>query len=72
MTAEQALKAFPNLPPEAVLRLPAVAALCGISKATVWRWSKAGTLPAPVKRGGVTGWQVGELRAALAREECEA
>lgn len=68
MTAEQALKAFPNLPPEAVLRLPAVAALCGISKATVWRWSKAGTLPAPVKRGNITGWRVGELRDALARK----
>lgn len=63
----EALKNFPHLPPEAVVRLPIVAALCGVSAPTVWRWSKSGRLPAPIKRGGVTAWQVGALREALAR-----
>jgi predicted DNA-binding transcriptional regulator AlpA len=63
----EALKNFPHLPPEAVVRLPTVAALYGVSAPTVWRWSKAGRLPAPIKRGGVTAWRVGDLREAMAR-----
>ncbi len=63
----EALKNFPHLPPDAVVRLPIVAALYGVSAPTVWRWSKAGRLPAPIKRGGVTAWRVGDLRAAMAR-----
>jgi predicted DNA-binding transcriptional regulator AlpA len=65
-TAE-ALKNFPHLPPDAVVRLPIVAALYGVSAPTVWRWSKSGQLPTPIKRGGVTAWRVGDLRAAMAR-----
>jgi len=62
------LKNFPHLPDDAVVRLPIVAALYGVSAPTVWRWSKAGgPLPAPIKRGGVTAWRVGDLRAAMAR-----
>jgi predicted DNA-binding transcriptional regulator AlpA len=61
------LKNFPHLPDDAVVRLPIVRALYGVSAPTVWRWSKDGRLPAPIKRGGVTGWQVGALRAAMAR-----
>jgi predicted DNA-binding transcriptional regulator AlpA len=61
------LRNFPLLPPEAIVRLPIVAALYGVSAPTVWRWSKAGRLPAPIKRGGVTGWRVGDLRDAMAR-----
>ncbi len=63
----EALKNFPHLPDDAVVRLPIVAALYGVSHPTVWRWTKAGRLPAPIKRGGVTGWPVGALRAAMAR-----
>jgi predicted DNA-binding transcriptional regulator AlpA len=61
------LKNFSHLPDDAVVRLPIVRALYGVSAPTVWRWSKDGRLPAPIKRGGVTGWQVGALRAAMAR-----
>lgn len=62
----EALKNFPHLPPEAIVRVPVVAALNGIAPVTVWRWAKSGRLPAPVKRGGVTGWRVGDLRQAMA------
>ena len=68
MTATaDSLKNFQHLPDDAVVRLPIVRALYGVSAPTVWRWSKDGRLPAPIKRGGVTGWQVGALRAAMAR-----
>ncbi len=66
-TIAEALKHFEHLPPDAVVRLPIVATLYGVSAPTVWRWSKAGRLPAPIKRGGVTAWRVGDLRAAMAR-----
>lgn len=61
-----ALATFDQLPDAAFVRLPTVAPLCGVSPPTIWRWVKAGRLPAPVKRGGVTAWQVGALRRALA------
>lgn len=60
-----ALAAFDSLPDAAHVRLPVVAALKSVSPATVWRWVKAGRLPAPVKLGpGVTAWKVGDLRRA--------
>jgi predicted DNA-binding transcriptional regulator AlpA len=62
-----ALKNFPHLPRDAVVRLPTVAALYGVSAPTVWRWARDGRLPQPVKRGGVTGWRVGDLRDSMAR-----
>ena len=65
---QKALEDFDRLPDAAFVRLRTVAALCGISAPTVWRWSKAGRLPAPVKRGGATAWPVGALRRALAAE----
>jgi predicted DNA-binding transcriptional regulator AlpA len=61
----QALKDFDRLPDSANIRLPVVAALNGVSTVTVWRWSAAGRLPAPVKMGGVTVWNVGALRRAM-------
>jgi predicted DNA-binding transcriptional regulator AlpA len=68
MTATaESLKNFSHLPDDAVVRLPIVRALYGVSAPTVWRWTKAGRLPAAIKRGGVTAWRVGDLRAAMAR-----
>ncbi len=41
-----------------------VAARLGVSKATCWRWSANGTLPAPVKLGpNTTRWRVADLEA---------
>jgi predicted DNA-binding transcriptional regulator AlpA len=56
---------FDELPNSALVRLPAVQALFSISAPTVWRWSKSGELPPPVRVGGVTCWRVGDLRAKL-------
>ena len=61
------LERFGSLPDEAHVRLPVVKALYGCSEASVWRYVKNGTLPAPRKFGSrVTAWNVGELRASLA------
>jgi predicted DNA-binding transcriptional regulator AlpA len=36
--------------------------VAGISRATLWRWSKSGLFPAPVAIGpGVTGWRNDDL-----------
>jgi predicted DNA-binding transcriptional regulator AlpA len=59
----QALADFDHLPDSAYVRLPTVAALRGISPATVWRYAKSGVLPKPVKLGpNITAWRVGDLR----------
>lgn len=62
----EALKNFDLLPDSANVRQPVVEALFGISSTTVWRRSKNGLLPKPIKLGGTTVWSVGELRKALA------
>lgn len=60
-----ALQRFDELPRSASVRLPVVAALFSISRATVWRWCKSGDLPRPIRINGVTFWNVGELRDML-------
>lgn len=66
-TTTNALEQFTNLPDDARARLPVVCALFGISAPTVWRWTKSGRLPTPVRQGGVTAWRVGDLRRVLAQ-----
>jgi predicted DNA-binding transcriptional regulator AlpA len=56
---------FDNLSDHALVRLPVVKSLFGISAPTVWRWSKSGQLPKPIRISGITGWQVGALRKTL-------
>ena len=56
---------FDSLPDTAIVRVPTVMELFGVSAPTVWRWTKAGQLPQPVRVMGITGWRVGELRAIL-------
>lgn len=64
-----ALGNFDALPDSANVRLPVVAALFACSTVTVWRRTKNGTLPPARKLSeGVTAWNVGELRKALAGE----
>lgn len=68
-TDQKALEGFDTLPESANVRLPVVAALHGVSRVTVWRWSKSGKLPTPRRISeGVTGWNVGELRQCLAKQ----
>jgi predicted DNA-binding transcriptional regulator AlpA len=57
---------FDELPNSALVRLPTVQRLFSISAPTVWRWTKSGQLPQPVRVMGITGWRVGDLRATLA------
>jgi predicted DNA-binding transcriptional regulator AlpA len=67
-TLPTALAEFDRLPDAANVRLPIVMGVTGASAPTVWRWSKEGRLPSPRKLGpGITCWNVGQLRAALAR-----
>lgn len=62
-TIPTALAQFDDLPDSAHVRLPVVAALYGVSAPTIWRWSKAGRIPASKKIGpNVAAWSVGELR----------
>jgi len=65
---QNALAGFDTAPDSANVRLPVVARLCGVSPVTVWRWSKSGRLPTPRRLSeGVTVWNVGDLRQALAK-----
>lgn len=65
-----ALTQFDELPDAANVALPVVMAIGGISAATVWRHSKSGLLPEPLKIGHATRWNVGALRRCLpARKE---
>jgi len=62
-----ALRTFDALPDAAHVRLPIVASLYATSSSNVWRWVKAGLVPAPRKLGPqTTVWNVGDLRKALA------
>lgn len=64
-----ALENFDELPDSAYVRLPTVSALRGCSNASTWRHVHLGLIPAPKKiSAGITAWNVGELRRALAGE----
>jgi predicted DNA-binding transcriptional regulator AlpA len=70
-TIPASLAQFDDLPDSAHVRLPIVAALYGVSTPTIWRWSKAGSIPSAKKIGpNTTAWNVGELRRS--RELMEA
>ncbi len=63
----KALEGFDKLPNSAFVRVDTVAALRNCSRATTWRHAKQGLIPAPRKlSAGITAWNVGELRAAMA------
>ena len=42
------------------------AQMLSIGESTLWRDSKAGKMPAPVKIGGATRWRVADLLAFVA------
>ena len=59
----RALSGFDALPDAVHVDVRVVAAQQGISVPTVWRWTKAGLLPQPVRvSAGSTRWNVGALR----------
>ncbi len=64
-----ALKNFDQLPGSATVGSDVVAGLYnGVTQVTLWRWVKAGLIPAPRKIGAsrLNAWRVSELRTALA------
>ncbi len=64
----KALEGYDKLPDSAHVRVDTVSALRNCSNATTWRHAKAGLIPAPKKLSpGITAWNVGELRRALAQ-----
>ena len=68
-TINPALAAFDVMPDSAHVRIDVVSGWRGVSRATVWRWVKAGYLPAPVKIGpNSTAWRVGDLRKVAAAQ----
>lgn len=51
-----------GLPP-LLINAAQMARLLSVSEASVWAYLSAGRVPAPVKLGGLTRWNVEELRA---------
>lgn len=49
-----------------IYRLPEVKAAVGLSRATIYRWMKAGKFPAAVKLGGATGWRSEDIKRWIA------
>lgn len=46
-----------------MLRIAEVLQITGVSAATIWRWAKDGTFPAPVKLGpNSVGWRASVVR----------
>lgn len=65
--ATPAVIPFDQLPDAAVVRLPAVLALVGVSRATWWNGIKSGRFPKQIEIGpNMVGWRVGDIRAVLA------
>ncbi len=53
-----------QLPANAIIRAPEAARMVGCSRSHLWRMTKAGTFPKPVKTGpGMTGWLKCEIDA---------
>lgn len=50
---------------ERLLTVQEVARILGVSVATVWRHTKCGTLPEPIKIGGATRWVESEICDAI-------
>lgn len=68
MAMESSLQHFDDLPASAQVPARTLASLLDVSEVTVWRWSKLGKLPRPIKLGGnTTRYNVGEIRAAIAK-----
>ena len=66
-TIPPTLAAFHTLPDEALIDVKFLSVLFDCSENTIWRRSKAGMLPAPIRVSTQqTRWRVGGIRKALA------
>lgn len=57
----------PDQPRQCLLSDRQVGTVLGLSRATVWRRVADGTLPKPVKIGGLTRWVSSEVEAVVLR-----
>jgi len=55
----------PDVGAASFMRLPAVVAATGVSKGTVWNWSRKGKFPQPVRFGAITAWRSADVLAWL-------
>lgn len=54
------------LPPQGMSRVQQLASILPISKSTIWKWSKEGKFPTPVKLSPtVTAWRNADVLAWL-------
>lgn len=51
--------------PDRLIRDVEVAAILGCSRATFWRRVNDGTIPSPVRIGGMSRWPVSEINAVI-------
>lgn len=52
---------------DALIHLAEVKAMTGVSKATIYRWTKTGKFPAPAKIGGIARWSRTEVSEWIAQ-----
>ena len=52
--------------PLRLYRVGRLAELFDVDRATIWRWSKDGTLPPPIEIGGIHGWTEQQVQTLLA------
>ena len=59
---------FDHMPAAAIVRVPEVLRITGMSRTTLWRRCRDGGFPQPVKLPGsaIVGWRVGAIRSWLA------
>ncbi|CAJ0777782.1 helix-turn-helix transcriptional regulator [Ralstonia chuxiongensis] len=67
-TQAAALAEFSSLPDESFVPISVVMALFDKGESTVHRNIKSGLLPKPVKFGHASRWNVGSLRAFIAKK----
>lgn len=53
---------------ETYLSVKQAAEYLGIGVSTIWRLSKNGDLPKPVRIGGATRWRLSDIEAQLSQE----
>lgn len=63
------LEVFLHMRPQFV-SVHEVAAMFGVSRATIWRWASSGNLPKPIKLGpNTTRWRTADLERRLSAAE---
>ncbi|MFZ2988086.1 helix-turn-helix transcriptional regulator [Ideonella sp.] len=65
LNAQEIAAKFDELADSAVVSDATVAAVRGVTRNTIWRWTSAGKMPQPQRVAGTTRWLVGDLRRAF-------